>query len=812
MFIAYKFAAMKQQRGNKSHIGILEGGFSLMKHCKRIILFFLVLCLFLGILAGCSTPDPSPTEPLQGPVKPAEPAQTSDSDASEPPPVEEAALDNELQRAQEASFIMDGWLEDMDAAVTFQEYSSVTIRFVELWKESRLDEWKETVKLASQDTGEMAREDGFLMLSYLWVLMGYNHDDVDCPLDSEVDIELDFWSMTSEESQMRQLSWDYPCFPDALDDVVIYDVFNANYMWGAVMSFPLVFSPISGKPMFEWDQNYSLRLQDPLTRDEAVRAIVRMAEYCQVELDPDWRDYISIDEVGTYDKGIITDALLNQESDLPEVEQQKLPSAWKGSGLGLAKGNTSTTYMHFREGDIRFLSENGFNFTRLFFDFGSLRYPDYPEDWRQVNRSELEELDQLLAWCIQYGVHLQISMEWYQDVNGNGKHDATMPLSEEEWAVTRAYWEMLAKRYAGIPSKYLSFDLCNEIEPLDSEQPDDLDFDTAIEGIASVRDAIWNADPDRVLLYSFQDSPPERSVDAIAALGLAIGCHCYKPYILATVSWEYLDTNPYAEPIHPQPVFPIAQISSGQAPLTITGAVSGVKLSFHFWTSDGGVSVEILADGEMVETVPLDGGRLGDDGAYYFDDVLYSVDIPEGTKEITLWVRDGGARLDTIIIEGNGPKVTMMPSDTCDYLDWSDPLPLVVNNDGTYTNSENKVFDADLIYEISVKPYRDIAEKHGVGFMINEFGCFGTLAHWNIDTVNAYHEEVLTMLEKYNLGWCYCETYNSFPKHFIIVYGNHSQWAGATVEEITYDFGDHTETLKVCKELLQVFRDHTLGK
>lgn len=772
-----------------------------MKHSKRIFSVVLALCLSLSTLVGCKTTDIPQTEPTQ----------TTESAVSSPTPVEELTLDDELQRAQKAGFIPDGWLEDMDAAVTFREYSAITTRFVELWDKGRLDEWKETVKQASEATDEMAREDGFLMLSYAWVLMGYNHDDVFSFIDSEVNPELDYWSIADEDSQMKQLSWDYPYFPDALKEEPVYDIYKSNYMWGAVQTFPIVFSPASGKPVFEWNEDFSLRLGDPLTRDEAVRAIVRMADYCQVELDPEWRDYITISEAGTYNKSIITDELLNAESDLPEVTQEKFPSTWKGAGHTAGKSHADQ-YRHIKESEIRFLAENGFNFTRLFLDFGTLRYPDYPKDWKQINQSELEDLDQLLAWCIKYGVHLQISMSFYQDVNGNSKYDAAMPVSEAEWDVTRGYWEMLAERYADIPSQYLSFDLCNEIEPLGPEQPEEIDFDTAIEGIVSVRDVIWKADPDRVLLYSFADGAPTQSVDAIAALGVAVGCHCYKPHMTALVGWEYLSTNPYADVVWPQPVFPMGKINDGRTPLIITGAVSGSKLSFHIWTSDNQASAEIFADGQKLETIRLDGGRLGDGDEYYYDDVIYSADIPEGTEQIDLWIRDGYARLDTVIIEGNGQKVTMMPSDIGDYLDQSDPLPLVVNSDGTYTNSENRVYDMDRIYEESVKPYQTIAQKYGVGFMVNEFGCAGTKAHWDVNTVNAYHEEVLNMLEKYDLGWCYCEANNIFPKHLIILYGNNSQWAGATTEDITYDFGGHTETIKVCKELLEVFREHTLKK
>ena len=158
-------------------------------------------------------------------------------------------------------------------------------------------------------------------------------------------------------------------------------------------------------------------------------------------------------------------------------------------------------------------------------------------------------------------------------------------------------------------------------------------------------------------------------------------------------------------------------------------------------------------------------------------------------------------------MEKNGVKTVMVPSDTCDYPDYGQPLPLIIQGDGTYTNSENRVFDEDFIYENKVKPYRDIAQAHGVGFMVNEFGMYGTKVYWDIDTVTAFHETYLRMMEKYNIGWCYCEAANTFPKHLIIPYGNASQWSGATVEEVTYTTSDgQKKTLTVCTELWEVFR------
>ena len=164
---------------------------------------------------------------------------------------------------------------------------------------------------------------------------------------------------------------------------------------------------------------------------------------------------------------------------------------------------------------------------RLYFSFETLRYPDYPADLSVVNRNELLELDQLLAWCVQYGVHLQISMSGY--LGSDGSLQAGMPENEEEWAITRDHWQMLAKRYAGISSRYLTFDLANEIQPEETEAA----MDAAERGLSSVVEAIRQADSDRVLLYSLAGGGSPESTERFTPLAVAVGCPPHTPNFLA---------------------------------------------------------------------------------------------------------------------------------------------------------------------------------------------------------------------------------------------------------------------------------------
>jgi len=633
---------------------------------SRFSALFLCLAILLS-LAACGQARPEAPDT-------AEPVEQTSEPIVEPAAEEVLALDAELQRAYDAGLLPEAWLEDMEATATFAEYAKILARAVELWNKVTVPEFEGHMRLAAEADEPMNIEDGYLMLSYVWVLMGRSETWPD-------DFMRNAWTLASQETMDElghELRWNYPLFPDVQE--IVYPYRNSDYLWGAVMDFPSVMSPVSGEYMFPYDaENNSLYLNRPLSRDMAVRALLRMLEYCRVELDQNWRDYVALADAGTYDRSIITGELLNAPSELPEVTQAKLPSEWRGAGISARKG-VAADYVHFSESDVRFLAENGFNFTRLFFGFETLRYPDYPDDPRMVNKYELRELDQLLAWCLKYDVHLQIAMNSYLGIDGTAyiQSDMIMPQSDAEWALTRDYWEMLAKRYAGIPSKYLTFDLCNEVQP----HHDSTFLRWSADHLQTLISSVKTADPSRVLLYSFPGNPNIDWVDAIGKLGLAIGCHPYKP----------------------------------------------------------------------------------DSASPNYD--------------------------------GNGP----LPA-----------APFEIRDSGLYAMEEGVIVDEDYIYRVGVAPYREIAEKYGVGFMCNEFGIFTVMADWNVDLVVAYHEICVRMMEKYDLGWCFCEEFNRFPKHLRILYGDESQWTGATVEEVTYTYDDgRTETVKYCKELVDQLRAHTM--
>ena len=384
-----------------------------------------------------------------------------------------------------------------------------------------------------------------------------------------------------------------------------------------------------------------LYLQNALTLRDALTSVVRLYE--SIEHDP--VNYISVRDVSTYDKGIITDELLNAPSDLPEVTQQKLPSEWKGAGTSARKDGRHFQ-QDFMEADIAFLAENGFNFTRVFFGFTTLRYPDFPEDVSLVNETELLELDQLIAWGIEYGVHIQLSMiDTPSDLE-------SMDLSEEEWENVRTYWEMLAHRYAGISSRYLSFDLANELQPSEENLVD------ATENMKELVSGLRAVDPERVLLISFNGNPLNAWVENMAEIGLALGCHPYAPtYLCGGDDWY---TAPAA--YWPYPYFP-AKLNAGES-IKISGDIGGNTLKIDFWVYRP--FTVTFSDGTVM-TVDVQGDYIDEMSCDWRFNEPYAIEIPEGVSELVIAPPNEYFMILELIMECDGETTGLVPADSMEY-------------------------------------------------------------------------------------------------------------------------------------------------
>ncbi len=708
--------------------------------------------------------------------------------------------DKEIERAISYGIVPEELQGDYGKQITFRQYTELLGNVIALWDENLVEEWESITAAAAASDEEMHREDGLLEMAYALKLVG--HTEPDSGYDVTL-IDIDTMVDAANADRVNEdMSWEYPLFPTWEEKA--FPFFESNYMMGGLFMCATHASMVSDKAIYPYEPNEEENyMQSALTRADAIRAALRFGETDHFVFAKEG-DYYHISEVGTYDKTIITDELLNAPTDLPEVTQEKFPTEWKGAGIAHSKnfsGENYTYYREYQESDFVFLAENGFNFSRVFISFSTLRFPDFPEDPRMINEDELKDLDQMIAWGIENGVHIQLLPNYFLDENGNDMTDEIgtgndMPDSDEEWALFRDYWVMLTKRYKGIPNRYLSFEMMNEIQP---RGYGDIvaDFDYSVNGIKELVNAIRKEDAERVLLYSYPGNPDMEWAEAMAQLGLSIGCHPYMPAYHTLVHWTYgEEENPYADAAWPQIWWPSEKIGTGQAPLTLQGAVGGLTVSVHVELESHG---DLIAYGDGVEiAATFISSPTKDD--------LFTFTVPEGTEEVEIWTAKNWIKIDTILLEGDFGTTTIIPHDLYDPDDRATPLPLVIREDGTYTNTEDRWITAQEIYDYKIAPLQELAEQYNVGFVCSEFGILPVNMYWDIDMATAYYEEVLAMMREKDIPWCLYTFYDTMPNSIGLMFGHQPLWQGATVGELTY--GD--TTYRVCQEILDVFRKYTL--
>ena len=144
---------------------------------------------------------------------------------------------------------------------------------------------------------------------------------------------------------------------------------------------------------------------------------------------------------------------------------EKLPR-WRGFNL-LEKFFVSRDRQPFLEEDFRLISKLGFNFVRLPMDY---RCWVRGGNWEEFDETTLAQIDQAVAWGEKYGIHVCLNFH-----RAPGYTVASPPEQTSLWTdaetqrVCAKHWALFARRYRGIPSERLSFNLMNEPGQVDAE-------------------------------------------------------------------------------------------------------------------------------------------------------------------------------------------------------------------------------------------------------------------------------------------------------------------------------------------------------
>ena len=161
--------------------------------------------------------------------------------------------------------------------------------------------------------------------------------------------------------------------------------------------------------------------------------------------------------------------LLFSESQQP-ASASKAPELhiprYRGFNLQWEREPGQTNRPAFAESDIEMMREWGFNFARI-----PLSYWIWskPSDWMAIDEKPFQEIDRLIDLGKQYGIHINLNLHRIPGycINERELEPADLfsgRVDEKRRALQAAcfHWTYFARRYKGIPSTQLSFDLINE--------------------------------------------------------------------------------------------------------------------------------------------------------------------------------------------------------------------------------------------------------------------------------------------------------------------------------------------------------------
>jgi aryl-phospho-beta-D-glucosidase BglC (GH1 family) len=438
----------------------------------------------------------------------------------------------------------------------------------------------------------------------------------------------------------------------------------------------------------------------------------------------------------------------------PDATAAKLPR-WRGFNLTekftLGRGN-----QRFKEQDFRLISQWGFDFVRLPMDY---RLWIVDKDWHRLNEDVLKEIDEAVELGKRYHIHVSINFHRAPGYCVNGRRDPepfNLWQDEEAQEAFVYHWRAFAKRYKGIPSARLSFNLVNE--------PGHVTVADYLKAIAPAVRAIKEEDPDRLIISDTIFGVDDKELgDGLKTLGVAFSPHQYWPSQITHYKASWVDRHG----TFPPPVWPTPDASGRLYAPTKPGVPHGAllvhgpfaqaaKLRLHLYQVSGSATVVVKADGKPVWTKAFVCG----DGEGEWTKVVhakqwdiyqnifdkdYTADIPASTREIQVEMTSGDwLILSELGLTVGGDKEVVQKLNS----QWGS-LPAKLDFVPGKAFTCDREHGSGELWEQRIGVW-DSIRRSGVGTMVGEFGVFNKTPH---DVALAWLEDNLKLFKKAQLGW-----------------------------------------------------------
>ena len=225
------------------------------------------------------------------------------------------------------------------------------------------------------------------------------------------------------------------------------------------------------------------------------------------------------------------------------IRSNKLPR-WRG--FNLLEMFTTRSTGNFLEDDFRWIADWGFNFVRIPACYTLWIKND---DAYELDEMMLERMDQAVRWGSLYDIHVCINFHRAPGYSVNPERIEPYNLWKDEAALEAFcyHWQTFTRRYKGISSVDLSFNLVNEPARVDPDSMTRQDHERVVRRTEAV---IHEEDPERLVIidgYNWANNPfPE-----LADLAVAQSCRAYLPMGISHYQARWVGGENWPEPRWP---------------------------------------------------------------------------------------------------------------------------------------------------------------------------------------------------------------------------------------------------------------------
>jgi hypothetical protein len=503
----------------------------------------------------------------------------------------------------------------------------------------------------------------------------------------------------------------------------------------------------------------------------------------------------------------ISAELKEKALEMPYADYQTLPD-WYGTTLvnKAAYASYWGAPHEYTKELVDELSEVGFNFirvvvdTRIFYLESQYGEPgehfDGTSDY--VNTEELRNLDDLISWCIDAGIHVCIDV--HNTPGGymlGGDEEASRELlftegsPEEQMFID--YWEFMAMRYADVPNNALSFNLYNE-------PPFWVEDEQYTKLMKKTIDAVQKTSPDRLIFVDMLHYAKDPCYGLVGEKVVQT-FHLYEPY---EFTHNLVDDSESAKTaaIREMVTYPLPAISAAVRDdgYIVSGDFpAGTVLTMRIDEAKVGTELVLSADGKKVFSQVMDQELVDEHGLVpdeYNDFCVYNEENPDAISITHTYRLEEDATELRFDKKGNDEwgwiDLNSLKIKTDTYatkLDavWVDGVEIPSTRATVDENGFVTVDDKAAVYNYGketlkekFQEYKDFSEETGTLIMLQEFG---NCVYCELNgSVNLF-DDMLSLCDEFDIPWC---QYNYDGAEFSIVAASEEyRRRGATYEKLS---------------------------